>query len=693
MHEASPYLQQHAHNPVDWYPWGDEALQKAKAEDKPILLSVGYSACHWCHVMEHESFDSPAIAGLMNDHFVSIKVDREERPDIDHIYQSICQLVTRQGGWPLTVFLTPELKPFYVGTYFPPEDRYGRPGFPKVLRSLADLWANKRGELGRVADQWSGALREMDLVDPAAAGLPERALVARAAGELADRVDREHGGFGGAPKFPNPTGLELMLRQAAAGGGQPLLSLVTLTLHRMAHGGIYDQLGGGFHRYSVDARWAVPHFEKMLYDNALLVPVYTAAWQLTGEPLFRRVVQETLAYVQREMTHPDGGLYSTQDADSEGEEGKFFVWTPAEVQEVLGEEEGTLLCRHLGVDEQGNFEHGTTVLHVSATAAQLAAELGVPAAGVEKRLAAGRARLFAAREQRIKPFRDEKILTGWNGLMISAFARAALAFGEPSYAAAARCAADFILDRLMDERGRLLRRFKSGRPGQDGPDAGAAQVGITGYLEDYAYLTAGLIDLYEATFDERYLTTALRLAGDTLEQFWDGEAAGYFIAPAGAPDLIHRPKEAFDSATPAGASVAIMNQLRLYPFAGRADFRETAEAVFRAYRMHMERMPSGLASLVSALDLYLAGATEVTIVAEPDDALAAEWRGRLGGRYLPNLVLTRVTAARAAEAGESVPIWAGKAARDGQAAAYVCRHFTCSPPAATWAELERYLEA
>lgn len=670
IHEASPYLQQHAHNPVDWYPWGPDALERAKAEDKPIFLSIGYSACHWCHVMEHESFSNPEITAAMNANFVCIKVDREERPDLDQVYQSICQMVTRSGGWPLSVFLTPDQKPFYVGTYYPPTERYGRPGFKQLVLALARAYAEKRGEVARVSESWTDAIARSEETGETAGDIPGRAVIAEAARDMAARIDEENGGFGGAPKFPNSFSLEVMLRQWKHAGDRRLLDLVTLTLRKMAEGGIYDQLAGGFHRYSVDAHWSVPHFEKMLYDNAALPPLYLAAWQATGEPQFRQVATETLDYVLREMTHPEGGFYSTTDADSEGEEGKFFVFDRAEVFEAVGPDLGELMCRHYGVTMDGNFEHtGKTVLHVSESATAMASQVGGSPDAVQARLEEGRRRMLAYRARRIPPFRDEKILTAWNGLMISALARAGRCLRKVDYTVSARRAADFILAHLTDASGGLLRRYKDGN------------AAIPGYIEDYAYFTAALLDLYEATFDEQYLEAAQRYARDTVRLFYDGVGA-FFLTQAGGEALIHRPRDAQDSATPAGSSIAVQNLLRLIPFTGDDSFRGVAEAVFRTYASHMERYPGAMATLLHALDLYLTGGTEVTLVGEPPEA----WLERLGELYQPNLVLTRTDAAN-----DQVPIWSEKTALDGKPTAYVCRDFACSPPATDWDEIVQHL--
>ncbi|WP_374711666.1 thioredoxin domain-containing protein [Symbiobacterium terraclitae] len=670
IHEASPYLQQHAHNPVDWYPWGSEALERARKEDKPIFLSIGYSSCHWCHVMERESFDDPEIAAIMNQHFVCIKVDREERPDLDDIYQTICQMVTRSGGWPLSVWLTPDQKPFYVGTYFPPTERYGRPGFRQVLMALVRAWREKRSEVEQVAAQWADGIARSDALDVVTGDLPDRQLITDAARAFAARIDPRHGGFGGAPKFPNTFALELMLRHWKASGDGLYLKLVTLTLRKMAEGGIYDQLGGGFHRYSVDERWAVPHFEKMLYDNAVLPLLYIAAWQAAAEPRFRRVAEETLDYVIREMTHPDGGFYAATDADSEGEEGRFFVWDRQEIVAVLGSDLGELICRHYGVTDRGNFEHsGKTVLHIAEPPEALAQALNLPLQEVEARLAEGRRRLLEAREKRVPPFRDEKVLTAWNGLMISAMARAGRSLRRREYTDTARRAADFLLSHLADGRGGLLRRYKDG------------QAGIPGYLEDYACLAAGLIDLYEATFEERYLNEAIRLTEETLRRFYDGSGS-FYLTQSGSEPLIHRPRDLMDASVPAGSAVAAMNLLRLQPYRGDDRFRTTAEEAFRRHRDLMSRAPGGTATMLQALDFYLSSPTEVTLVGGAPEA----WLEALGRRYEPNLVLTRVDAPR-----DDAPIWAGKAAVGGAPTAYVCRNFACSPPATTWEELAQYL--
>ena len=499
IHESSPYLRQHANNPVDWYPWGTEALELAVREDRPILLSVGYSACHWCHVMERESFEDPGIAALMNEHFVSIKVDREERPDIDSIYMGAVQAMTGQGGWPMTVFLTPDGKPFYGGTYFPPEERGGLPSFPRVLTTMADVYRNRRGDVISTTNQLIAHMRQMTRSAPGIEPLTDDIMV-QAARELRKQFDDNYGGFGLQPKFPQPMTLEFLLRQYLRNEDPSVLEMVELTLDQMARGGIYDQLGGGFHRYSTDTYWLVPHFEKMLYDNALLARLYLHAYQLTGSPMYRRIVKETLDYVIREMTSPEGGFYSAQDADSEGEEGKFFVWRPEEIVEILGGEDGKLVNDYYGVTIHGNFE-GRSILHVPTPLPDFARSVGMDTDAFQQRLQEARAKLMERRASRIAPERDDKVLTSWNGLMLAAFAEAAVVLDRDDYRDVAVTNGAFLLDKLVEESGRLLRTYKDG------------QAKLYGYLEDYAFLIDGLLLLHEATFGERWLKGAIELGG------------------------------------------------------------------------------------------------------------------------------------------------------------------------------------
>jgi len=673
IYETSPYLLQHAYNPVDWYPWGEEALAKAKRENKPILLSIGYSACHWCHVMERESFANERIARIMNEHFVNIKVDREERPDLDHIYQTAVQLLTGHGGWPLTVFLTPDQRPFYAGTYFPPEDRFGRPGLPRVLLSLIRTWREDPERIERAARQLTAALRQVDRreLDVRAPIAPEEgdALLAKAAAWLLRQADEEHGGFGSAPKFPNASALQFLLRVGARrlDQGEKALAFATFTLTQMARGGIYDQLGGGFHRYAVDEAWRVPHFEKMLYDNALLPPLYIEAYQLTGDRRYAEVARHTLTYVLREMSHPGGGFYSSQDADSEGEEGKYFVWRPDQIAAAVGEEEAALVCAHFGVTERGNFEGQTTVLRVARGIDELAREFGAAPADIARRLAAAKERLLAARERRAKPGLDDKVITGWNALMISALARAAEGLGDGTYLARAREAAGFIMEHLT-AGDRLLRSFRI-KPSP-----------VQGYLEDYAYWVAALIDLYEATLERGYLEAARHWMDVTLELFYDADSPGFFLVPQDQEGLIHRPKDWRDQSTPSGTGVAVQNLLRLHPAFDRAGYEEKAAAVLETYRRQMDQNPWGTASLLLAYDGAVFGATELVLVARPDqrDELAS-FAEVIGSRYIPQRIVHAVTPGEAASQ-EAPALWQGKEQREGRVTAYVCRNFRCSEP-------------
>ena len=663
--EPSPYLRQHARNPVDWFPWGEEALARAKAEDKPILLSVGYSACHWCHVMAHESFESPEIARWMNEGFINIKVDREERPDVDQLYQGVVQLMGQGGGWPLTVFLTPDLRPFYGGTYFPPVDSHGRPGFPRLLAALRDAWTNQRDEVLRQAAQFEeglGVLAAYGL--DAAPGTLVPADVVAMGQRMARQVDPVNGGFGGAPKFPNPMNLSLLLRAWRRGGGAPLKDAVFLTLERMALGGIYDQLGGGFHRYSVDERWLVPHFEKMLYDNAQLVHLYSEAQQVEARPLWRKVVEETVAYVRREMTDAGGGFYAAQDADSEGEEGKFFVWKPDEVDRVLSAERAALVKRHFHFAPRGNFEHGATVLEVVTSVEALAKERGVPAAEVERELAEARAALFAAREARVKPGRDDKILAGWNGLMIRGLALAARVFERPEWTRLAVQAADFVLASMWNGQ-RLARSFQEG------------QARIDGFLEDYGDLASGLTALYQATFDVKYLEAADALARRAAELFWDEDKGAYLTAPRGQKDLVVATYGLFDNAFPSGASTLTEAQVALAALTGDKRHLDLAEKYVSRMREGLVSNAMGYGHLGLAADALLDGAAGVTF-AGTRDAVAPLLR-QANGVYAPTYAFgwndteapTPALLKDLFEAREPV---------DGRGAAYVCQRFACERP-------------
>ena len=643
--ELSRYLQQHADNPVDWVPWGEAAFEKARREDKPIFLSIGYSACHWCHVMAHESFEDEATAALLNAHFISIKVDREERPDLDRIYMGAVQALTGQGGWPMSVFLTPDGEPFYGGTYFPKTPRYGMPAFTQVLRAIAEAWSSRRDELLEGGVRLAQALREQAAGAATEAGALSTATLEQAYHTLRRSFDATHGGWGGAPKFPQPMILEFLLHYHHTTGDSEALHSVTRTLEAMARGGIYDQLGGGFHRYAVDATWLTPHFEKMLYDNALLVPVYLHAWQVTGEPLFRAIVEETLDYVLREMTAPEGGFYATQDADSEGEEGKFFVWTPEQVRDALNGPATRFLALY-GVTEVGNFE-GRNILTFGGTTEERAA------------IAGARRTLFEARSRRIQPGRDEKVLTSWNGLMLRAFAEAARVLDREDYRRAAARNADFLLQTLRRPDGRLWHVWQ----------AGAAKV--EGFLEDYAHLAWGLLALYQSTFAPRYYGAAQALMEHVLRNF--RAEVGFYDTAADGPTLLVRPKEVQDNAVPSGNAVAAMVLLELARLSHEPRYAELAHASLRAVQPLLARYPLGFGQWLNALDAALATGVEIAIVGNPtaEDSRALLRLAQAG--YNPHRLI-------AAGAGDVPPLLARRPLLEGRATAYICRGATCLPP-------------
>lgn len=689
IHETSPYLLQHAHNPVNWYPWGDEALRKAKDEDKPILLSVGYSACHWCHVMERESFENEQIARVMNQHFVSIKVDREERPDIDGIYMQAVQAITHQGGWPMTVFLTPDGRPFYGGTYFPPQDRhYGRqtlPGFQSILQSIAHLYAQQREDVEAQADQLATFLRQKSgaplrsLGELAGLETISLQLLNEAGGKLAEDFDAVNGGFGGAPKFPNTMSLEFLLRlhlhrqrgELSAAPDVDELEMIEKSLKSMAHGGIYDQLGGGFHRYSVDAEWLVPHFEKMLYDNALLSRVYLHTYLVTREPFYSRVATQTLDYVVREMTSPEGGFYSTQDADSEGEEGKFFLWTPAEIEALLPPKEAQLFMLYYDVSQRGNFE-GKNILHVGKKLAALAEGAEVSEEEFKEVLRRGRLTLFAAREKRVKPARDEKVLTSWNGLMLRSFAEAARYLQRADYLQVAQRNAEFLLRELLSN-GRVLRTYKDGH------------AHLNGYLEDYVCLADGLLALYEADLDPRWFNEAHHLVDKAIALFADEENGGFFDTGSDHEDLLARPKDIMDNATPAGNSVAAEVLLRLAAWTGDSGYRQRADDYLRSLSELMGKYPQSFGYLLGALDFALSPVREIAIIGDPQQPETRSLLAVVNSRYLPNSVLASESPAH--PAAEIIPLLADRPLKDGQPSAYVCQNFACQAPVTRGEEL------
>jgi uncharacterized protein YyaL (SSP411 family) len=675
IHETSPYLLQHAHNPVDWYPWGEEAFHKARSESKPILLSIGYSACHWCHVMERESFEDEKIAALMNDLFVNIKVDREERPDLDEIYMNAVQMLTGRGGWPMTVFLTPEGKPFYGGTYFPPEDRYGVPGFPRILAGVANAYREKPQDVEKSVGQILTALQRMSSSTESQQPFSPD-IISRSAAALSRAYDADHGGLGNAPKFPNVGVYELFLRYYYASRDKRFLEMVTHTLAKMAEGGIYDHLGGGFHRYSVDEKWLVPHFEKMLYDNAQLVRIYAQAYRATREPLFKRVVDQTMAYLLREMLDQEGGFYSTQDADSEGEEGKFFVWTPEEVSEILDEEASEIFCRIYDVSEQGNFE-GKNIPHPILTLEQASKFFRRDRGEIEALVTNAREALFREREKRIKPFRDEKVITSWNGLMLSGLAEAMKISPQPAYLEAANRNLQFIFAKLFND-GRLLHVYKNG------------QAKLAGYLDDYAFLAVGLLDLYETTLEAFALGRAIELADTMLREFRDENGGGFFYTGKSHEQLISRTKPVFDGSIPSGNALATQLLLRLHHFTGKDTYLQLAETALRSYYTAMESQPFGFAHMLCALDYYLEKPKEIVVVGNREDPKTAELVTQVHSMYLPNQTLQLIDPETSLETVS--PLLKDKRQINGRPTVYICHQHTCSAPLTDSQALKNLLE-
>ena len=682
--ETSPYLLQHAHNPVDWYPWGPEALEKARREGKPIFLSIGYAACHWCHVMERESFEDEATARYLNEHFVSVKVDREERPDLDSIYMDAVQAMTGHGGWPMSVFLSPDGKPFYGGTYFPNQRRYGMPSFLDVLEGVSRAWRERRGEVEQAGEQLVRAMAR-ESGDGSGGGMraglglaPQRVLEASLLDSamlgLERSYDATNGGWGGAPKFPQPMTIEFLLRYQSRTGDAQAMAMARYTLDRMAAGGIYDHLGGGFARYATDEIWLVPHFENMLYDNGLLARAYAHAHQVTGDRRYREVVEETLDYVLREMTMPEGGFASSQDADTEGEEGKTYVWTAAEIREVLGEEAG-VFERAYGVSEGGNWE-GHTILQRVADDERLAKEAGLPPDQVAERLREARGRLFERRRARPQPGRDDKVIAGWNGLMLAAFADAGRILGEQRYVDAATRAADFLLAALRTDDGRLRRSWKDGRALHNG------------VLEDYTHVADGLLALYEANFDERWFVAARELMDRVLERFPD-PAGGFFDTSDDHEALITRPKGLQDNALPSGNGMAALVLLRLAALTGEARYRDAAERALALVLPVVGRYPTAFAQWLQALDFAIGPVKEVAIVG---DVGAAETRALVEvalGRYRPRQV---VAVGLPADDGTAVPLLADRPLVGGRPTAYVCEHFACQRPVTAPEDLAQQLQ-
>ena len=683
--EQSPYLLQHKDNPVDWFPWSEHAFRLATEQDKPIFLSIGYSTCHWCHVMEHESFEDDDVARLMNEAFISIKVDREERPDVDGVYMIICQMMTGQGGWPLTIIMTPDKRPFHAATYVPRETRFGRIGMLELVPRIQDVWENRRDDVMHTAARVTEALNRTAGRSPSTSD-PSEDRLHDAFSQLEERFDDRFGGFGSAPKFPSPHNLMFLLRYWRRTGHRVALDMVTTTLDFMRMGGIYDHIGFGFHRYATDRTWLLPHFEKMLYDQALLAITYTEAFQATSRDEYRRTAEEIFEYVLRDMRSPEGGFYSAEDADSEGREGKFYVWTVGEIREVLDAREAELVIDIFGLTEAGNFEEeasrqrtGENILHLQRSVHADPSYRDMNPDEVRKTVENARRKLFDRREHRIRPGRDDKVLTDWNGMMIAALSRASAAFNDPSLLQAATEAAQFILLEMREESGRLLHRYRSG------------EAAIAGNLDDYVYLIWGLLDLYEASFDPGMLSAALDLNRHVMEHFWDDSDAGFFFTADDSELLLVRRKEFYDGAVPSGNAVAMLNLLRLERITGDAAFGEKASELARSAGDVLKEMPSGFTALLSAVDFAIGPTFEIVVAGDSGAIDAAELSRTVHDMYIPNKVLLFKPTDDPSIITEIAPFIVMHQKVAGRAAAYVCRNFTCDAPVTDSAELQKAL--
>ncbi len=669
--EKSPYLLQHAANPVDWYPWSEEAFEKAKAEDKPIFLSIGYSTCHWCHVMEHESFEDSSVAELMNAAFVNIKVDREERPDIDDIYMTVCQMLTRSGGWPLTIIMTPDKEPFFAATYIPKQSRHKRPGMLDLIPRISQVWNNERSRILNSAEEITEHLTR------ASKGAPgeqlDSTLLDTAYQQLAQTYEPEYGGFGQSPKFPTAHNFMYLMRRFYRTKDATALSMVETTLKSMRKGGIFDHVGYGFHRYSTDREWLVPHFEKMLYDQAIIAMAYTEAWQTTGDSSYKRTAGEIYEYVLRDMTSPDGAFYSAEDADSEGEEGKFYVWSMEELFEILGEEDGRIYARVYNFSEDGNFLEeatrerlGTNIPHLQESLDELAVDLDTSPDELRKNLEASRQKLFEVREKRIHPLKDDKVLSDWNGLMIAALAKSAMAFQEPPLADAASRAADFVLTNMRREDGRLMHRFRDG------------ELAIDAFLDNYAFMIWGLIELYQATFDSRYLVEAVKLNEMAIEDFWDAESSGFFFTANDAEKLLVRRKDIYDGATPSGNSVMMYNLVRLARMTGKTLYEDYAMHLGKAFSALVKQYPAAYTQLMIAMEFMQGPTHEVVIAGNPEHQSTMAMSAALAKPFLPNKVVVLANGDSAIET--LAPFTANMFSDGNQSAAYVCQNFACELP-------------
>jgi uncharacterized protein YyaL (SSP411 family) len=674
INETSPYLLQHAHNPVDWYPWGPEAFEKAQAENKPVFLSIGYSTCHWCHVMAHESFEHPEVARLMNEAFISIKVDREERPDIDNVYMNACQVMTGSGGWPLSIILTPNKKPFFAATYIPREGRFGLVGMMELIPHIRELWATRRVEALSLSDKIATVLQQTSQDTPGKE--LNEATLKLTYEQLSERFDKQHAGFSIAPKFPTAHNLLFLLRYWKRYGAPEALDMVEKTLQAMRRGGIYDHIGFGFHRYSTDSQWLVPHFEKMLYDQALLAMAYTEAYQVTGKEAYAKTAQEIFTYILRDMTASEGGFYSAEDADSEGKEGKFYLWTQEEIRRALGNEELDFIARVFNIKKDGNFaeqatgrKSGDNILHLRKAPEELSSDLNLSQQDLQEHLEVIRQKLFAHREKHVHPMKDDKILTDWNGLMIAALAKGAQAFDEPEYAKAACRAADFILGNMSKPDGRIWHRYRDG------------QAGVESNLDDYAFLAWGLIELYEATFNTRYLEAALKLTDNMVTHFWDEDSGGLYLTPDDGERLLVRKKEIYDGAIPSGNSVAMLNLLRLGHMISNTDLEEKAAKIGSAFSGTVKQSPSAHTQLMVSLDFAIGPCYEVVIAGKAKAEDTKAMVKALRTSFLPNKVVLLNTDGRELPGIAKLAEFAkNQRSIDGRATAYVCRNYNCKLP-------------
>ncbi len=685
IHEKSPYLLQHAHNPVDWFPWGNEAFEKAKLEDKPIFLSIGYSTCHWCHVMERESFEDNEVAELMNNAFVSIKVDREERPDIDGIYMSVCQMMTGSGGWPLTIVMTPDKKPFFAGTYFPKHNRFNRIGMLELVPRISDVWKTKRDEINKSADEITSSVTQIN--KSGSIVKIDESIFEKAFNEFNARYDAKFGGFGNAPKFPSPHNLMFLLRYWKRQNEPKALEMVEKTLTEMRRGGIYDHIGFGFARYSTDQYWLIPHFEKMLYDQALPVMAYTETYLATKNIFYKETAEEILEYVLRDMTHPEGGFYSAEDADSEGEEGRFYLWDAEEFRNILDKDESDIAIKIFNAGEAGNWIDesrglmpGSNIIHIKKSNKECADEFNLDESDFLIKLKSIRKKLFDYRKKRIHPNKDDKVLTDWNGLMISAFAKAAQAFNNDRYYSAAEKAYAFIEKYLTDNDGKLIHRFRDG------------EAGLPAHIDDYAFMINASIDLYETTFEIRYLKKAIELNDLLLKEFWDNKNGGFYFTSTKSENLLVRQKEIYDGAIPSGNSVALLNLLRLSRFTGNADYEQKASELIDYFSGNIVKTPSVFTQFLNSLDFYFGPSEEIVITCQTKEDAVNKALEYLRNIFKPNKVVVLSLLNESRETNKTIPFVKDMTLIKGKTAFYVCRNFICNQPVSSLDEFKKLID-